>query len=262
MVNQTTSRLVNNRGVMFGDGFFTTATIKSGALVWGEHHYNRLVNSAERLRFNDFDVNSIKKAISNICDAHCDAVIRITIYRHQSERGYAIASNAEAYCEIDLNRLGEVSSDYCELVSASTPISVNPALAGIKHLNRLDSVLAASEVTHSNQERLMWDAQHAIAGSRSNLFIMVQNQWLTPKIVASGINGITRSIIISMLEEQHQTIAISNIDETLLLKATAAFMTNSLIGVWPVSSIDGRALETSHSQRIKTQFCELTNARH
>jgi 4-amino-4-deoxychorismate lyase len=262
IVDNTTSGLNNNRGLMFGDGFFTTATIKSGALVWGNHHYDRLVNSAERLMFNSFEVKPIQKAVSELCNAHNEAVIRITVYRHQNERGYAISDSAEAYCEIDLNRLSESSVEHCELVSANTPISVNPALAGIKHLNRLDSVLAASEIAHINQERLMWDGQHAIAGSRSNLFIMAENQWLTPKIVSSGINGITRSIIISMMEQQSQAIEISNIDKALLSTATSAFMTNSLIGVWPVAILDGRKLETEHSQRMKALFCELTNARH
>ena len=94
IVDNTTSGLNNNRGLMFGDGFFTTATIKSGALVWGNHHYDRLVNSAERLMFNSFEVKPIQKAVSELCNAHNEAVIRITVYRHQNERGYAISEAA------------------------------------------------------------------------------------------------------------------------------------------------------------------------
>jgi 4-amino-4-deoxychorismate lyase len=242
---------LNNRGLMFGDGFFTTGRIVGGELEYQQQHYERLIESAERLKFKRFDVNLVNQKLSKLIGHVANASIRISVYRMQMKRGYGIADDAQIGCLINLNPSVPIPIEPCHLRSAQTALSVNSSLAGIKHLNRLDSVLAASEINSPNQERLMWNQDHVVCGSRTNLFIKVGKRWITPALELCGINGLTRARVLAEMSQRQIACDIAPIDRDCLASANAAFVTNSLIGVWPVASINKSEVELERSQFIQ-----------
>jgi len=240
-----------DRGGLFGDGFFTTGIIVEHQFCHQKLHYDRLVKSAQKLQFTDFTLSAIENNIVELCQKHQNAGIRISISRRQTQRGYAISPRAEYDCTIHLSDLTDAPIEFCELIDANTSVSYNKDLAGIKHLNRLDSVLAASEVLTKHQEVLMYHEDLVICGSRSNLFINIDDVWLTPKLDRCGIEGITRRRVLKMFKQQQIKHQITSIDRALLDQASDAFVTNSLIGIWPAKSINGRALHNKDSNHFK-----------
>jgi len=252
-LNNSSSTYPNlDRGNMFGDGFFTTGIIYQNQFCHQQRHFERLVTSANRLLFGDLNLSDLKERLNQLVNEIDNSAIRISISRQQSQRGYAIAHDATYRCTILLTALPGLPEKNCELVDAKTAISCNPTLAGLKHLNRLDSVMAASEISTVNQEALMYYGDLAISGSRSNLFVKLNGVWMTPSLSHCGITGITRDRTIEVFKQQGIKWAMTDISRLDIAKVDAAFLTNSLVGIWPVASINAREINIEDSNRIRT----------
>lgn len=240
-----------DRACLFGDGFFTTGIIVDHQLCYQNNHMERLLESANKLRFNGFSISSIKQSIAKLSEQNANASIRISISRRQNQRGYAISKQAEYCCTIHISELLETPQVPCELLDATVSISHNKDLAGIKHLNRLDSVLAASEISNNNQEVLMYHDDQVICGSRSNLFVKLNKEWLTPKLDSAGVKGLTRQRVLDVFNEKKIKYQVTNITRKQLTQVSAAFVTNSLIGLWPAKSVNGCALDVGDSDQLR-----------
>lgn len=253
-----------DRGKLFGDGFFTTGKISNGKIEFFERHKERLVKSALVLSMPQFSINDLAKQLDDIVQKVERAVFRLTVSRQQVERGYAISSQATISYVLALYPLpiinssakhNQTTNNYCDLIFAKTPISVNPLLAGIKHLNRLDNVLAASEVSAADQESLMFDGeQFVICGSRTNLFLKIQGRWCTPNLNKAGVVGITYQRVLKLMEKQQIACHHREIHRDELIYVESAFVTNSLIGVWPAKALNGIGLSLQPAIFIKEQL--------
>ena len=126
-----------------------------------------------------------------------------------------------------------------------TRLGRNPRLAGIKHLNRLEQVLARSEEFPGRRaEGLMLDdRERVVEGISSNVFMRRGSRLLTPDLSACGVAGIMRELVLEAAVElegiEPEVCAISMDD---LAWANECFLTNSLIGIWPINDLDGKAL--------------------
>jgi len=171
-----------------------------------------------------------------------DAVIKLTLTRGVSGRGYAYGTNdatssiSSVYSWPDYsesNSLG-VTACLCE-----TPISVNSALAGIKHLNRLDNVLARNEWSDAHiAEGFMQDHnKHVIEGTMSNVFCVLDDEIYTPLLECSGVAGVMRQHVMKLAEINNIPVNVIDISEQNFLHMDSIFITNSLIGIWPVTKI-------------------------
>jgi len=226
-----------SRDALFGDGFFTTLIIRNSSIINKTRHLFRLEESANRLNFNGWNGIEIDSSLDDIALKYTNSILRISCSRKQKERGYAFSTNAKIQCDIAVQKLKKFPYKSCHLKIAETPISVNKMLAGIKHLNRLDNVMASSECDEPNQEVLMCDGERVICGSRSNLFLKIDGEWITPIISNCGINGITQAVVIEKMNERGIDCQYKNIVKNDLKKVTASFVTNSIVGIWPVESM-------------------------
>jgi 4-amino-4-deoxychorismate lyase len=246
--------LSQDRGYLFGDGFFTTGLIRNGELNHHQLHYQRLQQSAQRLSFASFNLDKLKQALADYIREVKQAAIRITVSRQQETRGYAFKPDDAVNILIQLSPSPELPKQSCHLIFSPTAISYNPSLAGIKHLNRLDSVLASQAITSSNQEVLLCHGDDIICGSRSNLFVYHQDEWLTPCLKQAGVAGITRQRLIGALGKSHTSVREIKITKNMLLNSEAALMTNSLWGIWPVSKVEDKMLATQASENLKLKL--------
>jgi len=246
-----------DRSSLFGDGFFTTGVIKSNQLLLKNQHLDRLKQSATKLLFPELDIGRLSNIIDELCLSHCSAIIRINVYRRQTKRGYSIAKDALTQITIMLSPVQKKPSEYCELFDAKTEISLNHSLAGIKHLNRLDSVLAASEVTQANHEALMYQQNNLICGSKSNIFLRLNKQWMTPSITSCGVNGIMRQRVLHNMQKIGITCEIVDLPSAQIKDVSAAFITNCVFGVWPASYVNGRELDLLLTNQITERFDSL-----
>lgn len=244
----------HSRDALYGDGFFTTAIIDRSHIKEWPLHLDRLKNSAARLKFNHFDARELEPKLLHRIEDIDKGVVRITVTRQQKNRGYQVDHDAQLICSINISDQPISLMTKCELFEAVTPISVNSQLAGIKHLNRLDNVLAANEISAPNQEAIMLNGNKLICGSRSNLFVYRRDQWHTPILSDCGIEGITKNRVIESLRSQGISCQLSSIYRDDVKEIRAAFITNSLLGVCPAESFFGRRLDLNLSSKIRDSF--------
>ena len=117
-----------------------------------------------------------------------------------------------------------------------TPLGLNPALAGIKHLNRLEQVMARAEWDDTNiAEGLMLDvAGHVIEGTMSNVFCVRQDTLFTPDLTHCGVEGITRERVLKTAGRNGLEAVVTQLGLADIRQADEVFICNSLIGIWPV----------------------------
>ncbi|MFA6037039.1 MAG: aminodeoxychorismate lyase [Legionellales bacterium] len=233
------------RALHYGDGLFETIALKHGVMLFWQEHYQRLILGCQRLKFPIPNEALLLQEIDAVKKNQTRAIIKIILTRNAQERGYRIPEKnvthqiVHAYPFIDYPKTHYQKG--VRVIFCKTQVSENSALAGIKHLNRLDNVLASSEWTDDAiSEGLMSDAnQHIIQGTKSNVFY-VRNQVLyTPDLNRAGILGIMRAQILDWAQQKKIPIKIAAITHEDLLSADEIFICNSIFGIWPVSDIEG-----------------------
>jgi 4-amino-4-deoxychorismate lyase len=260
-----------DRGLAYGDGLFETLLLKSGDPCYLERHLERLRQGANRLRMS-FDEALLRAELAaflleserkGLLVPDCLSVLKIMITRGTGDRGYRFSNNLtctrilmlfEHSSRSQQNSLSGICIRLC-----STPISVNPSLAGIKHLNRLDCVLARSEWDNPDiQEGLMLNQQQRIVeGTLSNIFIVHQGALLTPSVEQAGVAGVMRAVILdraSMKGIQALEVEPFTIDQ--LMQADEVFVCNSVIGIWPVIQCDAASWPVGRMTRCLQQWIE------
>lgn len=232
---------VADRGFQYGDGVFETIACRQGRLQLWPEHLHRLQQACDRLGLHMPDESTWLADIEKL-QLKGDAVVKLILTRGVSGRGYAYDASSEVTRVVSVspwpaypeqNRQG-VTVRFCE-----TPVSINTALAGIKHLNRLDNVLARNEWQDPEiAEGIMLDHhQHVIEGTMSNIFCVLDHELYTPSLARSGVAGVMRDQVIQLAERMNLTVNIVEISQYNFLNMDALFLTNSLIGLWPISRV-------------------------
>jgi 4-amino-4-deoxychorismate lyase len=122
---------------------------------------------------------------------------------------------------------------------ANIRLGENPALAGIKHLNRLENVLAAAEPGHESVfESLMLDsADHVICGTMTNVFAVKAGRLYTAPLDRCGVAGVMRGVVLRQSMKLGITCEQRRLSLTEFLAADEAFITNVRIGVVPLRRV-------------------------
>lgn len=239
---------VRDRGLAYGDGVFETLRVTSGNARLRELHIARLNRGCERLRI-EVNLSDLQAEIDELLASFSgDGVLKIIITRSSTQRGYSFQSPAAANRYLHLQTYDPSPTvawlTGVKLRVCSHRLPVNPALAGIKHLNRLDNVLARSEwIDPGIQEGLMLDSEgRVVEGTMSNLFLERDGALLTPSLQRCGVAGVMRQWVIDTLAPA-LGITVKEADVSLpeVLAAPAMFICNSLVGICPVSELDGHS---------------------
>ena len=237
---------VLDRGLQYGDGLFETMAVIDGACPFWNAHMQRLQQGCERLQL-PVPESSLLQAEADVLVRHEKrAVLKLILSRGEGGRGYRYPDPVQPSRIFmrhpwpdypQQNRREGVQVRFC-----STTLARQPALAGLKHLNRLEQVLARNEWQEAQiAEGLMLDENgNVIEGTMSNLF-MVQNDILyTPDLSACGVAGIMRETILELARNADMAVRVTNITKDHLCEADEIFLTNSLIGIWPVNRLEGQ----------------------
>ena len=234
---------VTDRGLQYGDGAWETIAIKNGQPLLLEAHLTRLRKGLEALGITHLDSELLAQEIKQIISSPSmlnHSVLKIIITRGSGGRGYNPQGCTEPTRILSLHRWPNYPKSYSEegvdLTLCKTRLSHNPQLAGFKHLNRLEQVLARAEFNTEFQEGLVRDISgNVIEATMSNLFVMNQDDSIsTPNLTQCGIEGIARAKIISELDKMGVSVMITQLSVENVLKAKALFLSNSIINIWPV----------------------------
>ncbi|MEJ2179495.1 MAG: aminodeoxychorismate lyase [Gammaproteobacteria bacterium] len=238
---------VTDRGLQYGDGVFETLRVERGSFLhWGEH-MARLQMGCQRLHLPLPDIAVLKSEAEQLIgqDSQSEnAIVKIIITRGSGQRGYALPEPQAPTRILALYPLPDYPKSYwatgVKTTICKTRLACNRRLAGIKHLNRLEQILARSEWEDSEiVEGIMLDKdQHVIEGTMSNLFWFNEDKLCTSDLSECGVEGVMRKQILQLAKELQLPVMISHYFIEDLLSADEIFITNSIYGIWPVRQID------------------------
>ena len=234
------------RALHYGDGVFRTILAMEGQIVDRERQMARLAADAEALDLEMPEAGLLDQEIESSIAGVAAGALRIVLSRVDSGRGYAPGSRAS-------DRLLEIRplpaypfgrwAQGIHLGWSKVLLGIQPRLAGIKHLNRLEQVLASRDWPEDQHEALMCDTDgRVICGTRSNLFFVIDNILVTPDVSLAGVAGMMRGKLIGLAREKGLGCEIGLVAPDELRHATECFVSNSLIGIWPVRRIGGMEL--------------------
>lgn len=241
-----------DRGFQYGDGLFETLRVVGGQPQHWSRHMARLLEGCERLGISAPDVDCLRAEALSLCAGlHDDerAVLKISVTRGVGGRGYGVTGVNEPTRVLAVMSAPEFPASHVtqgvKLRLCEMRLGHNPILAGIKHLNRLEQVLARAEWSDPEiAEGLLLDNDNnVIEGTMSNLFCVqvredLQPTLLTPRLSRCGVQGVTRDRILeaaAQLDIPHREADVQLSD---LQQASEVFISNSLIGIWPVRQFE------------------------
>jgi 4-amino-4-deoxychorismate lyase len=239
----------SDRGLNYGDGLFETIAVIDGQPVFWHQHWIRLESGCHRLKLPAPDPQLIKQEVQTLCQSAESAVLKIIITRGSGGRGYRQPETLSPTRILSLHPWPDYPKSYQDqgIVArfCDTRLGLNPSLAGIKHLNRLEQVMARAEWNDTAiQEGIMLDCNdHVIEGTMTNLFYVKNGKLHTSSIAQAGIAGIIRSIILNLSHDHKLAVLEHSFFKNELLAADELFFCNSIIGIWPVNQIANKHFE-------------------
>ncbi|KKO44223.1 4-amino-4-deoxychorismate lyase [Arsukibacterium ikkense] len=236
---------INDRCFLYGDGFFSTVRVVKGVAQYWPLHLARLQATAARLGITVPDWRQVTQAVNDALGAaNADnQVLKIQISRGEGNRGYSPVGIAPASIYISLSPMPDYrhwQQQGVKLALAELRLAVQPALAGLKHCNRLEQVLLKQEASkRAVDDLLVCDQQGYVTEAiAANLFLHRAGRWYTPELNRAGVAGVMRSQLLHFRPD----IELVNWQMSELADVDAMVLSNALMGLVPVQSYNNHAL--------------------
>jgi 4-amino-4-deoxychorismate lyase len=245
----------SDRGLAYGDGLFETMAAIDGRIRWLDYHLDRLVRSCMRLGIAPVDVAAVGAELAAHVPHSGRAVVKLIVTRGSGARGYQPPVNGEPTRILGISSWpAHPRSRYTEGIRVRVcglRLGESPALAGMKHLCRLEQVLAERELVgrDADQGLLLDTSGYVIGGTRSNVFAVRGAELVTPSVARSGIAGVMRRVVLERAAEVGLEANESNLTLHELKRADEVFMTNAVIGIWPVAKLDEQSFAPGRATR-------------
>lgn len=232
-----------DRGLHYGDGLFETIDVRAGHARFLALHADRLGRGCERLGI-DCDAAGVLAGATR--DLRGEGTLKVIVTRGDAvARGYGTTGRERARV-LRFWHPGPPAARpaKCDVATLTQRWGENPALAGMKHLNRLEQVLARRELaaTGADEGLALSSAGHVVSGTMCNVFLRVDDRWVTPPVHRCGIAGVMRAVVLRESARAGLGVDELALDAAALRRVTAAFFTSTRIGVSPATRLDGRAL--------------------
>lgn len=239
-----------DRGFAYGDGVFRTIPMIRGRLSCWDLHYDKLLEDCKRLGIGCPDSETLQADIAQLADAgEAQAVIKIIVTRGEGARGYALPDKAQPTRVVIKSAFPMRQHQHPDPVDGirlhlcQLRLAHQPLLAGIKHLNRLENILARMEWTDPGiMDGLLLDEDgHAIECTMSNLFVRTGDRLLTPDLSRCGVAGVTRQRIMVLAQTLGLTPVVMHIPLHTVMAADEIIVCNSLFGAWQATEFNGKS---------------------
>ncbi len=253
--SETAGIAADDRGLQYGDGLFETMAATGGRIRHLKLHLARLEEGCRRLRMPMPAAGLVEDECARVLEGLGTGTVKLTLTRGPGPRGYRPPP------EPSLTRI-VVSSAARPRGDALPPLAVricetrmglNPALAGLKHLNRLEQVMACAEWDDpAIGEGLMLSSDgRLVSATAANVFLVEAGRLVTPDIRDCGVAGVMRQVVLTAAAELGLPHAIEDVHPDRLQFAEEVFVTNAVVGIRPVAElVGGRSWEAGEVTRV------------
>lgn len=254
----------SDRGFQYGDGLFETIEIINGSPVFLKQHFQRLDLGCQKLLIPTPDLALLEKEAFEFVKDSKHAVLKLMVTRGSGGRGYRQPETINVTRLFSIHPYPNYPADLVEqginVRFCGTRLGLSPSLAGIKHMNRLEQVLARAEWDCPDiHEGLMMDIKgNVVEGTMSNVFLVKQGHLYTPSITQCGVKGVLRAIVMQLAEVNRIPMIEKNISQDDIYKADELFVTNSIVGIWPIKQVENQRYKLGPlTQKLQALFVEF-----
>jgi len=229
----------NDRGLAYGDGLFETMRAHRGGVPWFERHWARMADGARRLRMALPDRPLVESNLHEMLADGGDGVLKLLLTRGGGGRGYSAAAVTGPTWILTRHPLPPPPrANGLHLRWCDTRLAVQPLLAGLKHCNRLEQVLARGEwVGDDWDEGLVRDTDgNVVSATSANLFALRGDRWQTPRVDRCGVAGVCRGWVLEATGAAEATLSVNDVE-----RADAVVLCNAVRGILPVARLGDRA---------------------
>ncbi|MBI2560500.1 MAG: aminodeoxychorismate lyase [Planctomycetes bacterium] len=251
---------IRDRGFLYGDGIFETIRAYNGYTFRLDAHLDRLFTSAKEFKiYLNYTPTQLRSAVQNLLTLNklTDAYIRITL-----SRGIHTSGNFQPTLVIETKPLTPYPQEYYKhgisIIVSKTRISTSLPLAAHKTLNFMNNILSREDANSQGaQEVLFLNTDEQIAEcSVSNIFLVENNEIITPSLKANILPGITRKTVLEICRQNGIAVREDLFNLKRLMDADEVFLTNSLMEVMPVAAIDKHSLSLPVPGRLTKRIME------
>lgn len=258
----TTTITPQDRGFQYGDGFFTTAAIKSGKVQHLDLHLTRLQSCAKALYFPKIDWQQLQSESKKLASEHKLAVLKVVITRGEGGRGYQVPDNPNLNAIVSILPFPTHYADWqaqgIKVSTSNVKLGHQPLLAGLKTLNRLEQVLIkqdAKQFTDSHDVVVLDINNQVIETSAGNLIGFKHGELFTPKLSKAGIKG----VYLSSLQQVNTIIEVEE-STGFWTDMDALFTCNSLMELVPIIQLDKKQFELEAALIVKQSLMSSLHA--
>lgn len=238
-----------DRGLAYGDGVFRTLRLRNGAPLEWPWQYRRLARDCAALGIKCPGEEVLREELHRLAARLSDGVGKIVVTRGPGARGYGPHLAGAPTRIVSVGPLPGYPASYGEagvrVRVCALRLAYQPRLAGIKHLNRLENVLARGEWQDATvQEGLLLDgAGRVVEGTMSNLFCVLHGRLVTPALSRCGVEGVQRDRVMAFARSAGIALEVRDLTLDELFAAEEAFLVNSVIRLWPIAALERRTWE-------------------
>ncbi len=246
LLAQTTALAAySDRGLLLGDGLFETIRAENGALLFFDAHYQRLKKAALVLGMNfKLSLELLKSRCEQLIIANelknSTASLRITLTRGHSNRGIDIPEKQNLTLLIHAVPYNSINTNPKAVYITKMVRNEYSPIVHIKTTNYLELILAKKQALEQGyDDGLLLNTKGAITElTTANIFIVIGDKIITPSLTDGVLPGITRQTILTIAQDLNLDILEKTVYPKDILHASECFVTNSLIEIQSISSIN------------------------
>jgi 4-amino-4-deoxychorismate lyase len=242
-----------DRGLQYGDGLFETMRVRQRRVRLLDYHLERLLEGCRRLQIAAPDGAHLRRELERMASGRKEGILKLILTRGSGPRGYRVSGHEHTTRIATLHALPKgISAAAARVRLCRTPMSANAHLAGLKTLNRLDSVLARAEWRNARVwEGLMSDPDgNWVCGTMSNLFVRRGALLTTPLLDRCGVAGVMRRWVMENAAGVGLRVEQRRIRSEDLMWAEEIFMSNAVVGIRSVSALERTPAGTVRISRM------------
>lgn len=250
--------LAGDRGLHYGDGLFESVRVVCGRAPLWNGHLERLLAGCARLQLPAPDPARLWRRVRAATLGLDEAAVKLLWTAGSGPRGYARPPQPQPRLLVQAAPLPAAPAEGLRLRWCTTRLAMQPALAGLKHLNRLEQVLARAEWQEGFDEGLMLDMQgRVVAATSANLYARIDGHWCTPPVDRCGVAGVARRWLLGVAGAQVRELSPPEVES-----AQALLLCNALRGPRSVATLGTRRWRADRQVRELRAAWEALFAGH
>ncbi len=241
--SETAGIAIDDRGLQYGDGLFETMAATNGRVRNLGLHLARLEEGCRRLAIPMPSAGLLEEECNRVLEGLGNGTVKLLVTRGPGPRSYHPPAEPTVTrivtCAAPRTRgdpLAPITVRLCR-----TRLGQNPLLAGIKHLNRLEQVMACAEWDDpAIDEGLMLAMDgRLVCGTAANVFLVTGGRLVTPEIRDCGVSGVMRHLVLAAARELGIAVGVEDVRPESLDGADEVFVSNAVTGIRPVGELMG-----------------------